>query len=164
LLIRFNDSEAAVEHQVQWVIQAMDENYTSMLLREDQAANAWALVADFDAGTIRVKLSVPLSAVPAEFEKAFLAHLDCVAAADIGTGIIRLAFDPEGPKAVDQLRRLRASATAANGTLVIEKAPLEVRRAAGVWGDAGSTAKLMRSIKTSFDPQSLLNPGKFAWD
>ena len=164
LLIRFNDSEAAVEHQTQWVIQSIDENYKGTVLNQDRAGDAWAQVSDFDYRTIRVKLSVPLSAVPAEFEKAFLAHLDCVATADIGTGIIRLAFDVAGQTAVDQLRKLRASATAANGTLVIEKAPLEVRRAAGVWGDAGSIAKLMRSIKTSFDPQSLLNPGKFVWD
>lgn len=161
LLVRFNDSEAAVEHQVDWVIQAIDENHNATLLSENEAGDVWAEVADFDQRAMRVRLSVPLSAVPAEFEKAFLAHLDCVAAADIGTGIIRLAFDADDGSAVDQIKRLRASAIVANGALAIEKAPAEVRRAADAWGDVGSTAELMRSIKARFDPQSLLNPGKF---
>jgi glycolate oxidase FAD binding subunit len=161
LLIRFIDSEAAVEHQVDWVIQAIDQNYKATVLNENEAEAVWAEVADFDQRAMRVRLSVPLSAVPAEFEKAFLAHLDCVAAADIGTGMIRLAFDADGGSAVDQIKRLRASAAGANGALAIEKAPAETRRAADAWGDAGSTAELMRSIKARFDPQSLLNPGKF---
>ncbi len=161
LLVRFNDSEAAVKHQVDWVVQAIDENYKATLLSENEAGAVWAEVADFDRRAMRVRLSVPLSAVPAEFEKALLAHLECVAVADIGTGIIRLAFDADDGSAVDQIKRLRASAAGANGTLAIEKAPAEVRRAADAWGDVGSTAELMRSIKARFDPQSLLNPGKF---
>jgi len=161
LLVRFNDSEAAVEHQVDWVIQAIDETYKATLLSENEAGDVWAEVADFDQRAMRVRLSVLLSAVPAEFEKAVLAHLDCVAAADIGTGIIRLAFDADDGSAVDQIKRLRASAAGAKGALAIEKAPAEVRRAADAWGDVGSTAELMRSIKARFDPQSLLNPGKF---
>jgi glycolate oxidase FAD binding subunit len=44
---------------------------------------------------------------------------------------------------------------------VIEKAPAEIRGEAEAWGDVGSTAPLMRSLKEKFDPRSLLNPGKF---
>ena len=164
LLVRFNDSQAAVQHQLDWVIQSLDENYSATLLTEPQAGEIWAEVAGFRKRAIRVKLSVPVSAVPAEFEKAYLAHLDCVATADIGIGIIRLEFDADGESAVDQIKRLRASATGARGTLTIERAPVVVRGAADAWGDVGSTAGLMRAIKSRFDPQSLLNPGKFGWD
>jgi glycolate dehydrogenase FAD-binding subunit len=161
LLIRFIDSEAAVKHQVNWVKEAIDQNYNATVLNENQAAAVWAEVADFDQRANRVRLSVPLSETPAEFEKALLAHVDCVAVADIGAGMIRLAFNsPEG-SAVDQINRLRASVAVVNGTLVIEKAPVKVRRSADAWGDVGSAAALTRSIKTRFDPQSLLNPGKF---
>lgn len=161
LLIRFIDSEAAVEHQVNWVMRAIDDSYLGTRLSADEADTTWAEVADFDQQAVRVRFSVPLSAVPAEFEKAFLAHLECVATADIGTGIIRMAFDPDERSVVDQIKRLRASAAGANGTLVIERALAEVRREADAWGDVGSTAGLMRSIKARFDPQSILNPGKF---
>jgi glycolate oxidase FAD binding subunit len=160
LLIRFTDSEAAVEHQVAWVMQAIDENYRAITLNDDQAGEAWAEVADFNTHNVRVRLSVPLSAVQAVFEKTLLDHMDSVAAADIGTGIIRLSFDDGGP-VVDQIVRLRASAAEVNGTAMIEKAPTGVRLAADAWGSVGSTADIMRSVKARFDPKSLLNPGKF---
>ena len=161
LLIRFIDSEAAVEHQVDWVIQTIGKNVKASQLTENEAGAIWAQVADFEQRALQVRLSVPLSSVPTVFEKACLAHSDCVAAADIGTGIIRLAFDGNEASAVDQIKRLRASATGANGTLVIERASAAVRGEADAWGDLGSTAELMRSIKARFDPQGLLNPGKF---
>ena len=161
LLIRFVDSEAAVGHQVDWVIQAIDATYEATVLSDNEADSVWAEVADFDQHAIRVRLSVPLSAVPAELERAFLAHVECIAAVDIGTGIIRLAFETDEESAGNQIKRLRASAAGANGTLVIERAPAETRREADAWGDVGSTAELVRSIKARFDPQSLLNPGRF---
>jgi glycolate oxidase FAD binding subunit len=161
LLIRFIDSETAVEHQVDWVMRAIDDSYVGTMLSADEADAAWSKVADFNQRTIRIRISVPLSSVPAEFEKAFLANVDCIATADIGTGIIRLAFDADERSVVDQIKRLRASAAAVNGTLMIERAPAEAKREADAWGDAGSTAGLMRSIKARFDQQSILNPGKF---
>lgn len=163
LLVRFTESEAAVQHQLDRVVESLNENYKSALLSEHQAGEVWLAVADFQKRGIRVKLSVPVSAVPAEFEKAFLAHLDCVATADIGAGIIRLAFDADSGSAIDQIKSLRASAARAGGTLTIENAPVEVRGAADAWGDIGATAGLMRAIKSRFDPQTLFNPGKFGW-
>ena len=164
LLIRFNDNKAAVDHQVEWVLQAIDENHKATVLMEDQADKIWAAVSDFDPLTIRVRLSLPLSAVPAALEKALQAHIDCVATADIGTGIIRIAFAADDRSAADQIKRLREQAGRANGTLLIEKASVEVRRAADAWGDVGRAAGLMQSLKSRFDPQSLLNPGKVPWD
>lgn len=164
LLIRFIDSEAAVGHQIEWVCTAIDDNYRTTVLSENEAEAVWTEVADFDQHVVRVRFSVPLSDVPEIFEKAFLAHLDCVAAADIGTGIIRLGFDSDEGSIAAQIKMLRGSAAAHKGSLVIEKAPAEMRRAADAWGDMGMTAGLMRSIKARFDPQSLLNPGKFVLD
>ncbi|MEK6284898.1 MAG: FAD-binding oxidoreductase [Acidobacteriota bacterium] len=161
LLIRFIDSEPAVQHQVDWVMRSIDDSYRGTVLSADEADSTWAEVADFDQPAIRVKFSLPLSAVAAEFEKAFAAHPECVAAADIGAGIVRMAFDADEQSVVDQIKLLRASAVAVNGTLVIERAPAEVRRETDAWGDVGSTAGLMRLIKARFDPQSLLNPGRF---
>ena len=161
LLVRFNDSAAAVEHQVGWLIQAIDNNHKATVVSEEEAALIWAAVADFDQPSIRVRLSVPLSAISLEFEKSTYDHLDCVAATDAGTGTIRLAFDADGESAVDQIKRLRACAVGVKGRLTIEKAPTEVRRSADAWGDVGSSAELMRSIKARFDPRSMLNPGKF---
>lgn len=161
LLIRSVESHAAVEHQVSSINRLASDNYETTLLSDAEAQAVWAEVADFDERAVRVRFSVPLSAVPAEFEKAFLAHLECAASADIGTGIIRVAFDADERSVATQINHLRSNATSSGGTLVIEKAPIEVRRVADAWGDVGSISPLMRSIKERFDSQSLLNPGKF---
>lgn len=161
LLVRFIDSEAAVEHQLSSVRESIGEDLKARQLTEAEANAVWLEVADFDQHSIQVRFSVPLSAVPAEFEKAFLAHLECVACADIGAGIIRVWFDADEGAVVAQIKKLRSNAVAAGGSLVIEKAPADVRLKADAWGDVGSTAPLMRSLKDKFDPQSLLNPGKF---
>ena len=164
LLIRFIDSKAAVEHQIERVSASIDDSYRATVLSENEAEAVWTEVADFDQHIVRVRFSVPLSDVPAVFEKAFLAHLECAAAADIGTGIIRLGFDSDEGSIAAQIKKLRGSAAAHKGSLVIEKAPAEIRRDADAWGDIGTTAGLMRSIKARFDPQTLLNPGKFLLD
>lgn len=164
LLIRFIDSEASIRSQVEWVKAAVDETSTAASLNEADAEAAWAEVADFDERAIRLRISVPLSSVPAEFEKAFVAHIECVANADIGTGIIRMSFDADERFVVDQIKRLRKSVASRGGTLFIEKAPHEVKAEADAWGDAGATLSLMRTLKEAFDPNSLLNPGRFVAD
>jgi glycolate oxidase FAD binding subunit len=161
LLIRFIDSEAAVDHQLLTVRESAGESYEITQLSEPDAEAVWSEVADFSQRAIRVRSSVPLSAVPGEFEKAMILHLECVACTDIGAGIIRVSFDADERVVVAQIERLRAGVAASGGTLTIEKAPAEVRRAADAWGDVGSNVPLMRSLKEKFDPQSLLNPGKF---
>lgn len=161
LLIRFIDSEASVAGQLEWVLSAVNENCTAAVLSDDDSAAAWAEVADFNQHGLQVRISVPLSSVPAEFEKALLAHLDCAATADLGTGIIRMAFDSDERLVADQIKRLRASAVSSGGSLFIEKASPELKSEVDAWGDPGATISLMQSLKQKFDPQSLLNPGRF---
>jgi glycolate oxidase FAD binding subunit len=161
LLIRFIDSEAAVEAQLNNVVRLTDDNYKTTVLGEAEADAVWAAVADFDNREIRVRLSVLRSSVPAEFEKALLANFECVASADVGTGIIRVGFDADERTGIDQIRRLRSRGAAPRVAVVVEKAAAGVRREVDSWGEVGSTAELMRSIKQRFDPQSILNPGKF---
>jgi glycolate dehydrogenase FAD-binding subunit len=161
LLIRFINSAAAVEHQLDWVTRALDDTSSGTVLTSGEANAVWAAVANFDQQDIRVRLSVPLSAVSAELEKALLDHWECVATVDIGAGIIRMAFNADVESAVDKISRLRVSAASVNGSLVIEQAAAEVRRRSDAWGNIGSTAGLMRAIKSKFDPKGLLNPGRF---
>jgi hypothetical protein len=161
LFIRFINSDEAVEHQVDWVMQALDDTVSAIVLSPGDAEATWMKIADFDQRDVRVRLSVPLSSVPAEFERAHLAHPVCVATADIGAGIIRMGFNTDLGTAADEIKQLRAGVVAAKGSLVIEHAPEEVRRQSDAWGEVGSTAVLMQSIKSSFDPKGMLNPGKF---
>jgi glycolate oxidase FAD binding subunit len=62
------------------------------------------------------------------------------------------------PEAVTALRR---RAVAAGGALVVERAPVELKRAVGVWGEPRGDFALMQRLKQQFDSSRTLNPGRF---
>ena len=70
-------------------------------------------------------------------------------------------FDADDESAIETIKQLRADAAAMGGTLFVERAPAIVKQQVDAWGEVGATTSLMRSIKAKFDPQSLLNPGRF---
>ena len=161
LLMRFIDNEAAVKSQVNRVISMLDSSHEVSVLTQVEADTLWAAVADLSQPGTLLKISVPISAARALFEETISPLTDCISAVDFGIGIIRLAFDASDASVIDLISRLRASVALVNGTVVVEKAPLEVRRDVDSWGNVGSAASLMKAVKAAFDPQSLLNPGKF---
>ena len=162
LLIRFIESEAAVEYQLNELTHLLDEDFQASLLSDEAAETVWQQAINVDelAG-IAVRLSVPLAKATWIFQLLQEMHKDCLASVDIGVGIIRLSFEAEDAKAVDLIRAMRLLATGVSGTLFIERAPSTVRGEADAWGDVGNLAKLMKGVKFNFDPQSLLNAGRF---
>jgi glycolate oxidase subunit GlcD len=64
-------------------------------------------------------------------------------------------------EAVRALERLRGKAETLGGSLVIEKAPLEIKGEIDSWGDFGSTTELMHRVKLQLDPGNMLSPGRF---
>jgi len=87
---------------------------------------------------------------------------------EAGSGIIRfyLAGDPASPERFHQavaesVSRLRAFAQEAEGSLVILKAPIEVKTRVDVWGLPAKALPFMQRPKLEFDPQRILNPGRF---
>ncbi|MGE0131848.1 MAG: FAD-binding oxidoreductase [Blastocatellales bacterium] len=64
----------------------------------------------------------------------------------------------ERPRRLAELRRLTQSR---GGQMVLLRAPDEIKNQLDVWGEAGQTERLMRALKEKFDPQALLNPGRF---
>ncbi|HXG64264.1 MAG TPA: FAD-binding oxidoreductase [Blastocatellia bacterium] len=158
LLVRFADSEAAVAYQADRTAQMLAAGCKAEILGDDADA-VWSQVANLDslAGTA-LRLSVPLSAVRSTFERLLALRPDCIAAADVGAGIIRIAFDLDEAGAINLIESTRAEI---RGSLFVERASPEVRRRADAWGDIRQAAGLMKAVKAKFDPQSLLNPGRF---
>jgi glycolate oxidase FAD binding subunit len=161
LLLRFIESEAAVKHQMDWVERATGNDYKYEVMNEAESKMLWEAVADVDArATNAVRVSVPVSIASEAFEKLLSAR-ECISAADLGVGIIRMAFDGDVESAIETIKRLRADASAMGGTLFIERASEAVKRQIDAWGEVGATTSLMQSVKAKFDPKSLLNPGRF---
>ena len=72
------------------------------------------------------------------------------------TGIMTAAFPAA---AAGQLPQLRRDLEAASGSLVVLKQPAESKL--DCWGTLPDSLPLMREIKRRFDPDGVLNPGRF---
>jgi glycolate oxidase subunit GlcD len=82
--------------------------------------------------------------------------------AGAGDGRLRV-FDaaPDACERLPFLRSLREAARAAGGSLVVERAPEELKRELDAWGLTDSAALLMRRIKRQLDPDETFSPGRF---
>jgi glycolate oxidase FAD binding subunit len=133
----------------------------------------WAAVRDFDAGAgaMVLKASVLLTKVANAMdlgERLAAQHgLRVGVLSEAGTGIVRYHVSANDGGA-DRFARLagvvttlRAFTAEAKGSLVVLEAPPEVKRAVDVWGPAGNGFALMQGLKAEFDPNRILNPGRF---
>jgi glycolate dehydrogenase FAD-binding subunit len=74
-----------------------------------------------------------------------------------GTGIAHWSFTGDA----EPLRDARRAAEKLQGSLVLLAAPAEVMTAVGAWGTPPATIEVMRRLKGAFDPDGVLNPGRF---
>ena len=83
----------------------------------------------------------------------------------LGSGVVSVNIpvtsDTDYQSLADALTQLRQAAMSKQGNLIIEIAPLELKRHIDVWGSVEGTLSLMKQIKAKFDPTGLLNPGRF---
>ncbi len=160
LAIRFVDSEAAVRHQVEQVLQIAEADLLTQTIEGQEADAVWDDINDMDAlGVNALRVSVPLAQTEAAF--TLLMQETARITADFGVGILRASFAAHDEGAIATINKLRTVMATLGGSLMIECAPTAVRKAADAWGEVGATADLMRAVKTAFDPLALLNPGRF---
>jgi len=141
---------------------------------ETDAALAGLGVRPLEKADVGVKIACPpaeLGAALADLLNGPLAWVGPVSA-HAGTGVLWMASDDrEGELAAagDRLVPARAQGitaarerlAACGGSLVLVKAPPELKRAVDAWGPAGDVLGLMRRVKERFDPDRRLSPGRF---
>ncbi|MDY7088086.1 MAG: FAD-binding oxidoreductase [Actinomycetota bacterium] len=113
------------------------------------AAPAWWGLPPWDADGIGMKLSVPLSKVPA------LLDAGATVRGSAGTGVLHAAAP-----GITEVERLRALCVRGGGHAVVLTAPSPVREIVDMWGPVPGLA-LMRRIKDQFDPAHRFAPGRF---
>ena len=84
--------------------------------------------------------------------------VSCVAYA---FGLMTIAIEAAPDAVTAFITRLRARLRPTGGGVVVLQAPDEVRSGLEVWGCESDTLPLMREIKRRFDPNRILNPGRF---
>jgi glycolate oxidase FAD binding subunit len=78
----------------------------------------------------------------------------------VGAGCLRLE-GPDGEALLAAVEELRRNLEARGGSFIVLRCPVEIKSKFDVWGSAGDSLPLMRSIKAQFDPKGVLNPGRF---
>ena len=79
---------------------------------------------------------------------------------DVITGTLWIACEPKKNNAM-KLSDLMSLSQRHSGHAVLFAAPTELKRGIEVWGPAPEPFSLMARIKRQFDPDGLLNPGRF---
>jgi glycolate oxidase FAD binding subunit len=135
--------------------------------RADVPAGIWENLArmrvDAHRRAVVVKAAAPISSAASLveiFERHF-ADLEPFVWAHAGNGVAYAACN--APASAEPLAAARAEVQGlgGNASLVIERCPVEIKRAIDVWGDPGPSVALMRALKAKLDPNNTLNPGRY---
>ena len=91
--------------------------------------------------------------------------------ADPGFGTIRLFWPKYGDiqsthsmeprQIIDTIQQVRQVVARYEGSAVVEQCPITTKTQIEVWGDYPDSLAIMQSIKNRFDPNGILNPGRF---
>jgi glycolate oxidase FAD binding subunit len=164
VLMWASGATATVERQVRDALAWCREGGGLDAQRLDGEAHQtiWRSVREFgrtDDGVLLKLTCLPTDVAP--LVQAVEQHArplpDVVARA--GNGIVYVVLPPAA--GADTVRRAVAEATGRGGSGVVERAPLELKRQLDVWGPIRGDFPLMQALKAQFDPQAILNPGRF---
>jgi glycolate oxidase subunit GlcD len=169
LMIRFAGSARTVVVETANALKQLREANIGCATHDE---DAWAALSE--AATAKLKdlswraivkpadLSLFLEEVSA-LERDEASHLELQWQAGVGDGRVRVMAQAPAyhQETVRVLERLRQKAETLGGSLVIEKAPVEIKRMIDSWGGFGSAAELMKRVKMQLDPENLLSPGRF---
>ncbi len=183
LIIGCEETAAAVDRQITQMGGVLEGHGSEGVLDLDGAAEAelWEAVRHLpyrprtgsqtgEAGTLLLRASVPTSRVVETMEAAEEAggnnSLATLLSAYVGAGVVYCSLSPaagstlSNDACVSVVTRLRQVAGERGGHVVVEQAPLAVKKQLEVWGPTGGFP-IMQAIKRQFDPDGILNPGRF---
>lgn len=170
LLVRFESIEASVEQQsARLAAAAAAKGARTATVRGDDEERAWAAHRERPwngEGTVAKLTCVPAD-VPRTLEALGALGADRAAVGDCavevigraGVGVLIARFDGSLQSQSRAIDALRGRNSPGRGSVVLLRAPEEIRSAVGMWGPMGDAFDLMRSLKRAFDPTGTLNPG-----
>lgn len=160
IALRFlNEPETVAWQREEAVRMAGDSNVRQLSINESQ--HFWKIYRDDEISDDWLT-SIRVSSLPSALADTIsdIQELlgDVRFRAHAANGVVR-ALGSEMD--ADDVDRLRKRAAARGGALVVLKADDDFKRRLDVWGDPGPGISIMRQVKERFDPQGLLNPGRF---
>jgi glycolate oxidase subunit GlcD len=171
LMMRITGSDEVVERHVNEITAATQANSASFInIQEgEQSERLWRSYHHLQHAFIsqvpfalKGRASVPLSRTLEMFKsvnKIGRDHkMEIGVSAHAGNGVIHLfaQAEKEASRVIDDLKLAAADLS---GIFVLETGPLEVRRNGDVW-TRPNTYTLIQKLKSTIDPNNILNPGK----
>lgn len=165
---RFGGSKATMAAARDLFSNAAQENNARSVEAIDDAKTLWSAIADLPA-TLRENFSDALlmrvSVPPKELQNALRVLLDTPNAPRIfshaAVASVYASFDGAYAAPETFVATLRARVHDLHGHLIVESAPASLKKNLYAWDDVGASFKLMQSLKRKFDPNNILNPGRF---
>jgi len=146
----------------------------AQLARLEAAEGAWERVSNL-AHWLQPKyrdLTIVKAALPVAASEEFLSRAQQEAQAErialasfaqVGVGIVHLCALQE--TVTDDVRvwviHLRQAAADLGGTLIVEHCPARLKSVVDVWGAGGDDLGAMRKMKSTWDPNEVLAPGRY---
>lgn len=165
LVARFGGVASAVERQARDVEKWSRDNgsLATTILGDDMPL--WARLRDFifEKETV-AKIGVlptQIGEIGAETERLAQEHGIASSFIAHAIGILFVALEGDLDHITNLLTALRKSVIAKNGHLTIQRAPRALRERVEVWGPMQSDFGVMQKLKKEFDPNGILNPGRF---
>ena len=143
---------------------------TTITLEDEEASRAWKVYRDVheamlgdNSSTLQGKASVPISKLGdmyKEVKKISASHgVKTGVTAQCGSGILYTYLTDTPEKLVNITGVLKKAAVDMSGFFLVESAPLSFRKEVTILPPRNDY-RLMRRLKTEFDPKNILNPGR----
>lgn len=171
LAIRFESVEKAVKTQAAKLTEiCLRHRGQGVIAEGDLERKFWHEITEFPFikdknRTVVCKASVLIKDVSKILEKlrdvSKYSEIEIEASARAGNGVLMISIDGDLPNLLQATRSIRKLATSLNGSMVILQAPPSIKSEIDAWGEIGASLELMKRLKSQFDPNGVLNPGRF---
>jgi len=175
LAVCFEDVEKAVHYQEEWVIRHQPKGSALNILPSREAARWWeAFSRVFPHGArpaeeIGPEMVLKVSSRNMDVLSVLAAcqrlgeelELEVQCHGGAGHGISRCLVNGETSRYPAFVHELRKWVSAKAGHVIIQHAPLPIRREIGVWGEKPAYFPLLEGIKRAIDPHRVLNAKRF---
>lgn len=148
------------------------------VLDTEQQDTFWTAFRDFskglsktDPGCVSLKANFLISKrgeMLGSFEKMTKeSGMDCGILSHCGSGILYAHLLPgkhlraKSDAVVELIGKLIAEAVKNGGNVIVESAPLAIKKKVDVWGQSRDDYRVVRRLKEQIDPAGILNPGRF---
>lgn len=177
LAVEFGGGEATVERQVKDTkAMAYSEGCPAAVLDATTGQVFWSAVRDFGRGESGAALILRATALPSQLPQLGATAARAIREAGVpppslitraGNGVLYAFWSAaevgqaQPARWASVIEALRSASVQGGGSTVVEECPPQLRAAIDVWGATPEALPIMRRLKEMFDPQGVLNPGRY---